>query len=62
MNAILVPTDFSETANNALEVAVQLAKKHNSRLILLHMLEIPLHILPAVNLSNDVQPLQKNHQ
>ena len=61
MNAILVPTDFSETANNALEVAVQLAKKHNSRLILLHMLEIPLHILPAVNLSNDVQPVQKNH-
>ena len=62
MNTILVPTDFSETANNALEVAAQLVKKHNSKLIVLHMLEIPLHLLPAVSLSNDVQPVQPNHQ
>ena len=62
MNTILVPTDFSETANHALEVAAQLAKRHHSKLIVLHMLEIPLHILPNVNLSNDVQPVQSTPQ
>ena len=62
MNTILVPTDFSETANYALEVAVQLVKKYNSKLIVLHMLEIPLHILPEVDLSYDVQLVQPDHQ
>ncbi|MGC1632220.1 MAG: universal stress protein [Gelidibacter sp.] len=62
MNTILVPTDFSETANYALEVAVQLVKKHDSKLIVLHMLEIPLHILPEVDLSYDVQLVQPDHQ
>lgn len=42
MKKILVPTDFSEAAENALEVASKLAKKHNSEIYLLHMLEIPL--------------------
>ncbi len=42
MKKILVPTDFSEQAENALKVAVQLAKKHGSEIYLLHMLEIPL--------------------
>lgn len=54
MNTILVPTDFSETANHALEIAVQLTKKYNSRLIVIHMLEIPLSGLPNVKLTNDV--------
>ena len=54
MKTILVPTDFSETANYALEVAVQLTKTHNSRLIVIHMLEIPKSNLPDVHLTNDV--------
>lgn len=54
MKTILVPTDFSVTANYALEVAVQLVKKYNARLIVLHMLEIPEHLLPTEQLSNDV--------
>ena len=54
MNTILLPTDFSETANHALEVAVQLTKKHNCKLVILHMLEIPIHHLPNVELTNDV--------
>lgn len=62
MKTILVPTDFSETANHALEVAAQLAQKHNSKLIVLHMLEIPLHILPNVELTNDVQPELRSNQ
>jgi len=41
MKRILVPTDFSEHAEDALRVAAQIAKKNNSELILLHMLELP---------------------
>lgn len=48
MKKILVPTDFSEAAENALEVAAKLAKKHNSEIYLLHMLEIPLQEVDTV--------------
>ena len=37
MNRILVPTDFSEQAGNALKVAAMLAKAHNAEIYLLHM-------------------------
>ncbi|TNJ44319.1 universal stress protein [Tamlana fucoidanivorans] len=42
MKKILVPTDFSPQAENALKVAAQLAKQHSCDIYLLHMLEIPL--------------------
>ena len=41
MKKILVPTDFSEQAENALKVAAQFAKQYNSEIYLLHMLELP---------------------
>lgn len=41
MKKILVPTDFSEHADNALSVAAQIARDNNSEIILLHMLELP---------------------
>ena len=41
MKKILVPTDFSEQAENALKVAAQLAKKYNGEIYLLHMIELP---------------------
>ena len=48
MNRILVPTDFSEQATNALKVAAMLAKEHNADIYLLHMMEIPMqHIDPG---------------
>ncbi len=48
MNKILVPTDFSEQAENALKVAAILAKKHDAEIYLLHMMEIPTqHTDPA---------------
>ncbi|WP_299122127.1 universal stress protein [uncultured Winogradskyella sp.] len=50
MNKILVPTDFSEQAENALKVAAMLAKKHNAEIYLLHMMEIPMqHIDPGIS-------------
>ncbi|MFT4698113.1 MAG: nucleotide-binding universal stress UspA family protein [Flavobacteriaceae bacterium] len=44
MKRILVPTDFSKQAENALKIAAQIAKKHNSEIFLLHSLEMPLHL------------------
>jgi len=41
MKRILVPTDFSEHAEFALRAAAQIARKNNSEIILLHMLELP---------------------
>lgn len=48
MNKILVPTDFSEEAENALKVAAQLAKEHHGEICLLHMLELPLGLVDPV--------------
>ena len=39
LKKILVPTDFSETADHATAQAVELAAKHGSRLELLHIVE-----------------------
>ncbi len=39
MKKILVPTDFSKLSINALEVAVEIAKKSNSEITLLHVVE-----------------------
>jgi len=39
MKRILVPTDFSEEANNALDGAIQLAKMGGGEILLLHVIE-----------------------
>lgn len=41
MKTILIPTDFSEQANNALEVAYEIAKKSNAAIKLLNIIEAP---------------------
>lgn len=48
MKKILVPTDFSEKAENALKVAAQLAKKFDAEIYLLHMLELPMNMVNPV--------------
>lgn len=45
MKKLLVPTDFSKEAENAVQVAAQLARKHDCEIILLHMLELPFNNL-----------------
>ena len=54
MKKILVPTDFSKEAENALKVASQLAKKHDAEIYLLHMLELPLHQVDALTVSSEL--------
>lgn len=41
MKKILVPTDFSDQAKHALKLAVEISKKTDAELILLHVVEIP---------------------
>ncbi|WP_367772201.1 universal stress protein [Flavobacterium sp. WC2421] len=48
MKRILVPIDFSAHSENALKVAAQIAKKNNSEIHLLHMLEIPTQMNDAI--------------
>ncbi|GLB50988.1 universal stress protein UspA [Neptunitalea chrysea] len=45
MKKILVPTDFSEQAEHALQTAASIAKKHNAELYILHLLDLPVHLL-----------------
>ena len=56
-NRILVPTDFTPKCENALKVAVQIAKKTNSIIDLMHIVETPL-ILKG-NHSDDGPSLSK---
>ena len=48
MKRILVPTDFSQHAENALKVAAQIAKKNDSEIIILHMIELPHQMNDAI--------------
>jgi len=49
MKRILVPTDFSVHAEYALKVAAQIAKKTNSELFILNLLDLPSHMNDAVS-------------
>jgi len=49
MKKILIPTDFSKYADEAIEVGAQIAKKNNSEIILIHMLELPTHMNDAIS-------------
>ena len=53
MKKIIVPIDFSEHSEYALEVAAILAKRNNSKIIALHMLEISNSML--TNNDNEQQ-------
>lgn len=44
MKTILVPTDFSDNAENAMKYAIQLADKLGSRLIFFHSTHVPLRV------------------
>jgi len=54
MKKILVPTDFSKEADNALRVAAQLAKKHDAEIYLLHLIELPLSQIDALSSHSDL--------
>ncbi len=52
MKKILIPIDFSDEAKYACKVASQIAKKTNSEIILLHMLDIPSEAIDPIESNN----------
>lgn len=63
MKKILVPTDFSEQAFNALRAAASIARKSNAEIILLHIIDLPQEAMDKVNPGYDVPEIIffKNH-
>lgn len=57
MKRLLVPTDFSPQAENALKVAAKMATKHGSEIYILHTLELPLHLANAADPNSLPEPL-----
>jgi len=53
MKKILIPTDFSEQAENALQVAAQLAKTYDCEIYLLHIIELPIDEVDALSSHSD---------
>src|SRR5690606_19398681 len=57
MKTILVPTDFSKAATNALNYAAALAKKENGRIILLHVYNF-VYVSPVVTTAYTSHQIQ----
>lgn len=58
MKHILIPIDFSDTGNNALEYALELARISGADCTLLHAWEVPYDL--ASQVENRVQEIQRN--
>ena len=54
MKRILVPIDFSEYAENALKAAAFFAKKNDSEIFLLHLLELPGQMNDAMTTGSSI--------
>jgi nucleotide-binding universal stress UspA family protein len=53
MKTLLVPTDFSETATNAIHYAAELATYTKSKLVLFHAYHVPIMVSEAPVMLND---------
>lgn len=63
LKRILVPTDFGEAAERALDVAVNLAKKYGATITLVHVYEIPVYPYPGSLVDFDfVTPIREAAQ
>ncbi|MBA5793308.1 universal stress protein [Flavobacterium sp. xlx-214] len=54
MNKILVPTDFSAQAYNALKAAAGIARKSNAEIILLHIIDLPQETMDMIKPGYDL--------
>ena len=63
MKTILVPTDFSETAINAINYAAALAQLSRSKLVLFHAFNVPIMVteVPFVVTSEEMQVEEKSN-
>lgn len=59
MKTIIVPTDFSEVADNAMNYAAALAADTHSRLLLFHVYQVPVSVTDTPIVLISVEDLQK---
>lgn len=62
MKTILVATDYSSTANNALNYAAHLAKKTNAELVLLNVYKLSIHASNSMASTSDIEKLVKKSE
>lgn len=60
MKTIIVPTDFSPTATNAMHYAIQMAKQINAHLLLVHVYQVPVSYTDAPIVLVSVEELRKS--
>ncbi|NCW88623.1 MAG: universal stress protein [Chitinophagia bacterium] len=60
MKTIIVPTDFSPTATNALHYAIQMAKQIKANLLLVHVYQVPVSYTDAPIVLVSVDELRKS--
>jgi nucleotide-binding universal stress UspA family protein len=60
MKTVIVPTDFSDISNNALDYAVDLAKDTGSSLLVFHAYQVPVSMTDVPIVLVSVEELQKN--
>jgi nucleotide-binding universal stress UspA family protein len=46
IKTILAPTDFSETSEEAVEVAVEFARRFSAEIVLFHVYQLPAYVFP----------------
>jgi nucleotide-binding universal stress UspA family protein len=46
ISTILIPTDFSETSEGAIQAALGVARRYGSSIVLLHVYQIPIYSFP----------------
>jgi nucleotide-binding universal stress UspA family protein len=54
MKRILIPTDFTKYADEAIEVGAQIARKHGFEIVLIHMLELPGQMNDAIRIETSI--------
>ncbi|KXU34074.1 hypothetical protein AXK11_09105 [Cephaloticoccus primus] len=57
MKTILAPIDFSRASNSVLKVAINLAREHNARIVLLHIVQPPVLISEYGAIMTNVQDI-----
>lgn len=60
MKTIIIPTDFSPTATNAMHYGIQLAKQIKANLFLLHVYQVPVSYTDAPIVLVSVDELRKS--
>jgi len=60
MKTIVVPVDFSDISNNAMEYAVGLARNTGSSILLFHAYQVPVSMTDVPIVLVSVEDLQKN--